>query len=154
SKIDGGAAGLTNLGSITLTGSFEKRLANVINNQGTIHHAGSGWLTNYDHGTLNNLPGAVYDLQGDAGIAIDAFVNRGTLRKSSGTGTSKMAAATFSNDGGIIDVQQGTVLLASRKGSHTGGTFKVAEDAVLDLTPDFGVNLLTYIGVYTGSGQG
>ena len=63
-------------------------------------------------GNLSNEAGAVYDLQGDAAVGSDAvgdtFLNRGTLRKSGGTGTSSVQPTAFTNDGGTFDVQSGS----------------------------------------------
>src|SRR5262249_48138359 len=61
-EIFGGAAGLNNTGFITLAGTATKTLSGVLNNAGTIPHTGTG---NLAVGTLNNLAGGVYDLQGD-----------------------------------------------------------------------------------------
>jgi RHS repeat-associated protein len=156
--IDGGPNGLTNLGTITLTGASNKFLSHVLNNAGTILNSGTVDLSNRSQGTLINLPGALVDLAGDVGVSTATFINRGTLRKSGGIGTSSMTAITSSNDGGTIDVRSGTLLTASQSstdnGENTGGTFTVAGGAVLDLGNHQNPNYTTFKGNYTGSGSG
>src|SRR5262249_34842845 len=140
-----------NLGTITLADSSEKSISNVFNNAGTIRHGGTGNLSFQTVGTLTNLPGALYDLQADVSIISGTFVNRGTLRKSGGSQTAIMDfSTTFRNEGAKIDVQTGTLQLASH-GTSAGGTFTVAAGAVLDLTGGQDVH---YTGNYTGSGLG
>ena len=62
----------------------------------------------------------------------------GTIIKAGGTGTSTISCP-WANTGGTIDVQIGTISLATPIGVFannisTGGTFNVADGAVLDLT--------------------
>jgi RHS repeat-associated protein len=146
-------ADLMNLGSIRLAGAGIEQIANAFNNAGTILHAGSGNLGLESGATLTNQVGAVYDFQADPSVVDGGtFINRGTLRKSGGTGTSAMSLNVFRNEGGVIDVQHGILALnPSYSGSATGATFTVAKDAVVDLSSQ-GVQI--YTGTYTGSGEG
>src|SRR5262249_13846569 len=134
-RIDGGAAGLTNRGTITLAGPSEMDLFGTLNNVGTMIHAGIGNLAIQIGATLTNQPGAGYELQADQSVTGGGtFINRGTLRKSGGAGTSSMSPHVFRNEGAAINVQQGILALDFFSGSATGGTFTVAPDAVLDLS--------------------
>jgi hypothetical protein len=131
-EIDGGPGGLTNLGMITLAGTGEKRLSRALNNAGTIVHGGTGALVTSSAGALTNLPGqpgqpgGIYDFAADVSMSPSLFINRGTLRKSDGTGTATMLAGTFQNESGTIEVEMGTLDLGSRVGSNTGSTILVA----------------------------
>jgi RHS repeat-associated protein len=146
-------ADLTNLGSITLAGTGLETVSNAFYNAGTIVHAGSGHLRISFGFTLTNLVGAVYDFQADQSADEEGtFINRGTVRKSGGAGTSSLIARAFQNEGGTIDVQHGT--LAIPNGGGTGGAFSVATNAVLDLTPLDNFAKGIYSGTYTGSGPG
>ncbi len=59
--VDGGVAGLTNLGTMTLNGDGLKRLSNRLVNRGTIVHAGSRNLVSVNNGEIQNNAGGVYD---------------------------------------------------------------------------------------------
>ncbi len=155
-----GGGGLTNTGTLTLSGTLVRNLMNtVLTNRGTIVHAQGGPLFLRD-ATLNNLAGAVYDFQSDdspiaasisLGGGVNAVNNSGIFRKSAGSGTTSVFAVPFNNLGATIQVQSGTLSPFHRGGGvniSTGGTFTVADRAVLDLTG----GILT--GNYTGSGDG
>jgi RHS repeat-associated protein len=162
--LDGGAAGFNNTGSITLAGADLKSLRGVLNNVGTIVHAGTGTLSFATPNTiLNNLPGSIYDLQGDLnfsgnGSGYSTFKNAGTLRKSGGTSSgSTTFGVDFVNAGGTIDVQTGSFVMKGYSNPalvHTGGTFRVAQNAMLDIVGHFTFDTQTFTGTYTGSGQG
>ena len=146
-------ADLTNLGSITLAGAGIEKISNTFFNAGTILHVGIGNL-DLDFGAIvTNQVGAVYDFQADQSVVDNGtFINRGTLRKSGGTGTSSLSPHTFQNERGLIDVRSGVLALnPTEVGSSTGGTFAVAKDAVLNLNSD---GASSYTGTYTGSGDG
>lgn len=158
-RINGGSAGLTNTGVMWLESGDDKQLIGSLRNAGTIiHSASSSDLVNHTVGVLTNLPGAIYDFQGDKTIAHDTFINRGTLRKSAGSGIAIVSPQNFSNDGGTIDVLAGTLQIAGVRsppvvgGVSTGGVFNVATGAVLDLT--YLQHTVRYAGNYTGSGGG
>ena len=146
-------ADLTNLGSITLAGAGIEQISNTFFNAGTILHVGIGNL-DLDFGAIvTNQVGAVYDFQADQSVVDSGtFINRGTLRKSGGTGTSSMSPHVFQNDRGLIDVRSGILALnPTDSGNSTGGTFEVAKDAVLDLNSQ---GASSYTGTYSGSGAG
>src|SRR5262249_35208146 len=86
-----GTGTVHNTGQWTLTGAGSKSLSSTLENAGTVVHGGSANLTmqiGSVPGTLKNLATGVYDLQGDLGFDMGVFNNRGTLRKSAGTGIS------------------------------------------------------------------
>ena len=162
--------GTINTNGNTLTNVDVMTLANANNvsligngslvNQGTIDETGAGSLAMGQYGgngvnpKLDNQSGATFAFQGNAGITSydtpSSFSNEGTLTKTGGAGTSTIQSVTFANSG-AINVQTGTLALASTSGTSTGGTFDVAQGATLDLT---GGNTVNYAGSYTGSGGG
>lgn len=142
---------LTNLGTIALAGTGVEEIANALNNAGTILQTGLGDV--YLRGTVTNQVGAIYDFQADQTI-IDVggtFINRGTLRKSAGAGTSSLSPHVFRNEGGIFDVQHGILAVNPTSGSATGATFNVGQGAVVDVTSQ---GTQSWTGTYTGSGAG
>lgn len=151
-------SGLTNLQTLTLSGSATKFLGGVLNNQGIIVHGGSGNLAaGAGAGVIANQSGGVYDVRADVIVAPRTFVNaEGALvRKSVGTGVAALAPGTLRNEGGTVEVQSGTLRLTEApggpRGTNTGGAFQVATGAVLDLT---GGTTVRYAGNYSGSGEG
>lgn len=106
---------ILNQATLTLSGTNGKSLQGTLRNTGTIRHTGTGNL-DFENGTLENRPGAVYDLQSDADFRLfagtAAFRNEGTFRKSAGTGLTEFRVG-FHGTGGTVDVQTGTVILRS-----------------------------------------
>jgi hypothetical protein len=86
------------------------------------------WCGSGDYGQFINLPGALVDLAGDVSISGDGcspgLSNFGTVRKSSGTGTSAIDTAFQNQANGTLNVQSGTVVLnapvTDNGGSYTG----------------------------------
>src|ERR1035438_5937603 len=72
-----------------------------------------------------------------------------TRSKSGGTNTSAIGAS-FNNQGGVVQVDSGTLTLYGG-GTSSNGVFNVASGAVLDLT---GGSAPTWSGRLTGSGSG
>jgi hypothetical protein len=87
-----------------------------------------------DIGTVVNLPGALVDFVSDVsidnGCATALLVNQGTVRKSSGTGTSIINPNV--NNFGLIDVQSGTMDINS--GGSGNGVFEADTGATLQFT--------------------
>ena len=159
-RINGGTAGLTNAGTMTLVpGGGNTIFLGRIDNAGTFIQSGVVPL-DIEGTTVTNLAGAVFDFQGDGTmfgiVAGDHFINRGTLRKSVGSYSAIFSNSPgfFNTGGGSVEVLSGTLGIFS--GSNEGGSFNVAAGAVLDLTDALhhnGANV-NYKGNYTGSGQG
>jgi RHS repeat-associated protein len=149
--------GLTNAGVITIAPTTSVRLAGLLTNNGTIIQAGDGTLT-FDGSTeiLNN-PGALYDIQGDGGIASSGFTggfapfiqNNGTLRKSTGTGTSTVSDISVNSSAtGVFDILAGRYRVATHS-NLAGGTFTGGAAGVMELA---GSVIVT--GTLTSSGAG
>lgn len=83
--------------------------------------------------TLNNLAGAIFRIEADVSISSGdgTLRNAGVLRKVS-SGTAQLALR-FENSG-LVDVQAGTLELASLRMGTSSGGFTVAADTVLRFT--------------------
>ena len=145
----------TNLGTLNISGTGTVETDAVFTNQGTVTQSGTTTFNIGDYnsgGSFTNAAGAVYDLQSDANIGQSdyAFNNAGLFKKSGGTGTSTLTSG-FSNQGGTVEVDSGTLQLPTNTGSSTstGGTFNVAAGALLDLGGGG-----HFTGTYTGGGGG
>ena len=120
-----GTGGLTNQSSqFTISGNGGQELNGTLTNSGTITETTSGVLTMYGNGaTLNNLAGAVYNLQGNAqiqqGYSYSTINNAGLFLKSSGTGTAYISP-NFNNTG-TVEVDNGTLSIGS--GTSTNGRY-------------------------------
>ncbi|GEM_PF-3083675 len=141
---------LDNKGFLTLDGDGVKSIKGYMVNSNRIEHAGAGnfdvyWL----NGGFQNAAGAVYNFQGDGGVANDGTIdNYGTFRKSGGAGTS-VVSGTFNNYG-TIDVRSGTLNLRA-VGNRPGTNYLVSPGATLDLSPQGDT---TYSGTHSASGGG
>ena len=172
--IDVSNGNLTNTGSLTITGTQEDLYgggsSNALINQGAIVQDGLSNLTLTVGSAAELQNQGSYTFQGDGTISegttqgcFGILTNEasGTIKKAGGTGTSTISCP-WANTGGTIDVQTGTISLATpisaisvdgkNISTSTGGTFNVAADAVLDLTG--GATAGLYTGTYTGSGAG
>ena len=132
--------GLLNQGSLTISGSGGQSIGTgtywypspgVLTNAGTITHATDGVLLMVGGSVLNNLAGAVYDLQGDGQITTDVnwwaggtINNAGLFRTSSGTGTSSIHPYIAFNNTGTVEVDSGTLTFGS--GSSVAAHYEFA----------------------------
>ena len=129
------AGTITNTGIVTLTGSNDSLLANqaVFYNAGQILHEGSGRVGFNGNGggftAIENLPTGVYKFTTDSSVFLNnccgdvEFVNQGLLWKSGGTNTSSITGVTFNNQGGSIQVDSGTLSVATAPFVQGGGAF-------------------------------
>ncbi|MBV9124869.1 MAG: Ig-like domain repeat protein, partial [Planctomycetes bacterium] len=157
-----GTLTLTNSNSnLILFGNVDNQAnqGGILDNEGAIVQQGTGPLYLQDGVTLNNPAGHTYTFAADGSILYSSgnstLVNAGTIKKSAGTGISRINTY-FRNIGGTLEVDSGTFSLAAA-GTSTGGTFTVAQNATLDLTGDSTngfSNSMVYAGTYTGSGAG
>ena len=166
-----GSGGLTNQGNLTISGSGAKTIGyctdgfwgtvapGVVTNGGTITHA-SNSLLGISHGsTLNNLAGAVYDVQGDGTIISGFWVpdwplndytsggtinNAGLFRKSAGTGTA-VVQDTYFNNTGTVEVDSGTLALS--QGTSTSAHYEFTNGGQVNAS-------LTWLGTNTANGNG
>ena len=131
--INGGGT-LINQSEITLTSSANKFILEntTLRNEGIINVEGTGtfYLTN---GTLNNigtldLKIAGGDISGTSGA--HTFNNTGLIKRTS-TGIVNIAAELH-NNGGTIDVQQGTLRFTTLSKYLTNGIYNVATNAQLN----------------------
>src|ERR1019366_1892294 len=131
----------------------------IFYNQATVQQVGSGsfLVGGFNQNVyFNNGPGAIYQFATDnvignnyPGNSSPVFSNQGLVWKSGGTNTSAIGAS-FNNQGGVVQVDSGTLYL-SGGGTSSNGVFNVASGAVLDLTGGSGP---TWSGELTGSGAG
>jgi hypothetical protein len=131
---------VTNLGTLTISGTVNKTLSAGLYNAGTITMTGTATTTIAGGVVLANLAGGVIDLQGSGfgGGAGGRITNAGTVRAAGGG-----IATAFENLGGAFDVQSGTFnLTANGVSSFQGGTFKVASGATLQLSVISGSTLI------------
>jgi hypothetical protein len=153
---------ITNSGIVTISSTNSSLLTGANTtffNQGTVQQIGSGTFLvgGFNQNVyFNNGPGAIYQFATDNVIGNDypgnsspLFSNQGLVWKSGGTNYSGIQTA-FNNQGGVIQVDSGTLYL-SGGGTSSNGVFNVASGAVLDLTGGSGP---TWSGKLTGSGSG
>jgi hypothetical protein len=112
--------------SLNISGGGDKYLYpnSTLTNAGTIVQSGAAVVTMYGYqfsyygwyfpATINNLAGALYDLQGDGGFqwsgswySASTINNAGTFRKSSGSGTSTLGSGIAFNNTGTVEVNSG-----------------------------------------------
>src|SRR6266849_5468991 len=130
--LSGSALTIASNAVLSLSGSNNKFLLNVLTNAGTVTWTGSGNLYVYNdnsslRGAIYNLAGALFDIQNDQGLACacygyEFFSNAGTLRKSAGTGTTTISTPFYNS--GLVTVQQGALNFSN--GGTVEGTFNAA----------------------------
>ena len=179
-----GSGVLTNQGSLTIRGNGGQGVWGVLTNAGTIAQNASGSLFMEDSTTtpggqhlavLNNLAGALYDIQGDASISTGGggswggpdgsgsswpggtINNAGLFRKSAGSGTSSVASPIVFNNTGTVEVDSGTLSIqgpvTQLSGSKlTAGTWKVGPNSTLLVAS--GSNITINQGSVTLTGAG
>ena len=125
--------------------------AGSVINQGEIDQTGGGNLA-INGTTFDNQAGATFDISGTGGlIGNGTFADEGTLKM---TGSSTAAVTVASNlDGGILDAENGTLVVQSTNCNWTGGTLTAATGATVQLASTGG-NGISLAGTYTGSGGG
>jgi hypothetical protein len=131
-----GPVTVTTNGLLRISGVNGKALVNgSLTNAGTVIYGGSGNL-GWTGSTINNLAGALFDMQGDGTVFHSSgppavFHNGGVLRKSAGTGTSQFSTVALNNSG-IVEVQTGTIQFGG--GGTFGGQFNIIAGAALNLS--------------------
>lgn len=130
---------------LTISGASDKTLERgyAIENAGVATLSGSSLFTNNDPVIINRV-GAEFNFADDVGIVHSfqgppTFENRGTLRKTGGTGASPLQGM-FRNTGSV-DVQTGLLVLADLVNSGSiyannasSGSFHAAADAEIHFT--------------------
>lgn len=133
-------------GGIVLSGLGDPLLdGRTLANAGTAAFSSSNWLHGKNGATVNNLSGALIDLQGfndfvnDAVGAIPSVNNAGTFRKSISPGTVNIDFAM--NNTGTVQVQTGSLNLVGpvtqiSGNTLTGGSWIVKANSFLDFLPE------------------
>ena len=128
----GGTGTVDALSGITISGAATKTLSGSL-----VNHAAATWTAGLinilDGGVFTNLPGAVFDAQGNTtitGQSLGFFDNQGTFRRSVQTDAVVVQVIDFANSG-TVDVRSGELdlmgTLTNFAGTTlTGGTFIVA----------------------------
>jgi len=131
-------AGSTNAnGGLDLSGAVAKNLSQrTLNNAAAATWTGAGTIGGGQGSTINNLAGALFQVQTDADFinafgGAAAFANSGTLRKSVTAGQTDLQTIWAFNNAatGIVDVQTGTLSL--QVGGTSTGNFTTAAGATL-----------------------
>ena len=122
-------------------GGFPVTLSGVLTNYGLfLWPTGSYSAIVLDNGRLENMPGALVDVQVDGGLhrgpaGPGVFNNAGTLRKSVGYGGSEAMAFNpgfVFNNTGLVELQSGTFQFTD--GFTSSGLFTVATNTAVKLT--------------------
>jgi RHS repeat-associated protein len=153
--LSGSTTGITNLGSISLSGTGLKTITGNVLNRGHILQDGLGNLN--QNAQLENQLGATIEFAGTAGFSgTGRVINRGTIRKSAGSAET-ILDSFMDNLGGTIIAQAGTLSLRigasafPANGRYEGGEFQVSNGAVIDLA---GGRVVDYSGTLSGGGEG
>jgi hypothetical protein len=145
------AAGQT----LAATGAGSRVIDGVVTNLGTITTDNHLYFL-YGH-SLDNQ--GSLQLQGDVGLlesyAGGLVTNSGTLAKTAGAGTSLISGIGFVNNGGLIDVQTGTLQFANAASFQDGTRFIGAGSVLLSAGSNFtgsiqSANLVLGGGHFTG----
>jgi hypothetical protein len=111
----------TNGGTMTVSGG--RVVGGSFFNAGTMVLTGTNGLD--IAGGLNNLSGALFDLQSDSPVTEGNFNNYGLLRKSAGTNVSTMTLNNFNNQNGDIEIDSGAISLGNSDYLQGNGKFTV-----------------------------
>lgn len=137
-------------GGITLNGgSRNLNGGTIINSSNAVWTVGA--LTCNNTAVFSNAPNALFDLQADGSAVIlnsgtPLFANGGTIRKTSGSGTSTIGIPC--NNAALVEVESGTLNLNA--GGTNSGQFTIAAGAVLSFGA--GTHLLQSGSTLSGSG--
>jgi len=139
---------LVNLGTMNLTSSEDKLFpsSTLVNNNGTINIIGSGNLFLSDGAVLNNEFDGTIDMRADDGnidnlAGFSVLNNAGLIRRSTSTGEAQIEAIEFNNNGGIIQVDSGTLnIMGFGDKNFTGGSYVVSAGTVLNWSTEITVS--------------
>ncbi len=137
-EIEDSQGPLVNQGTVTVNGS-NVRTAGTFDNEGTINIVGTSTL--FVGSTLNNDAGGLIDFEGDGSMSdTESFVsNAGTIRKSSGAGTTLLDGIVANI--GTIEADSGTlslpILVDQVSGTTlTAGTWNALNGASIIFPPN------------------
>ncbi|WP_422106622.1 T9SS type A sorting domain-containing protein [Winogradskyella sp.] len=131
---------LVNQGTMNLTSGGDKSFvsSSIVNNNGTINISGSGDLFLQDNTVLNNEFDGIIDMGADDGdidnlAGLSILNNEGLIRRSTSSGEARIETIEFNNNGGIIQVDSGTLgITGFGDKNFTGGSYVVSAGTVLD----------------------
>ncbi len=138
---DGQGTTLTNQGTIAVSGSSFKYIngGTALDNAGTINLLGAGDIVINTNSTLNNLASGIIDFQSNnsgitkTGPAPNVLTNEGLIKTSFASTFHKADLfAQLINNGGIIQVETGTLNLNHTNTTLNSGTYNVFAAAKLD----------------------
>jgi len=155
--LTGNALTIATNGVLTTSGGGGKSLWNALTNAGTVTMTGSSGLSvdyssaNNRFGFIENLPGALWDLQNDQSLQNTFnngayFRNAGTLRKSAGSGSSTISIPLLNT--GTVSALSGTIVL--NRGAVIEGAFNAVAGAVIS----FNAGSFTYAAPPAMTGPG
>src|SRR5690554_4064534 len=133
SLIGGGT--LTNASTINLTTGGSRYIsgATTLMNNGLVTMPGGGYFYLFDTSIFNNTSSGVFDLQSDVNISYSGnshnFINAGILKKTGGTGTSRIA--TVLTNTGTISIESGTLTMDTQIKTFGGGIYNVSSGTAL-----------------------
>lgn len=141
--------GLLNIGS----GSNKTLSGMVLTNNATTTLSGTGQFRLSNISLVSNQPGAIFDIQSDAGISFNSpgggtMTNAGTLSKSGGITTSSIGV--FLTNTGTLNVSSGTLRL-SNSGSLSNHAVNFSNGATLLFDEKAAAYTLDNV-AFTGSG--
>ena len=131
---------LVNQGTMNLTSGGDKSFvsSSIVNNNGTINISGTGDLFLQDNTVLNNEFDGTIDMGADDGdidnlAGLSILNNEGIIRRSTSSGVARIKTVEFNNNGGIIQVDSGTLgITGFGDKNFTGGSYVVSAGTVLD----------------------
>ena len=152
--ISGGANGLTNTGSFTVSAPVGVARTETLN--GKLTNSAAGTITQTNISTVALSTGATlinqgdYELQSTAKTVISGtgiLVNNGTFDRSGGSSGSTAKISAIVNNPGTLEVDVGTLTLTSTvtqlTGSTlTGGTWNVSGSCTLNFTMGLGITTI------------
>ncbi|WP_353777179.1 T9SS type A sorting domain-containing protein [Winogradskyella sp. 3972H.M.0a.05] len=146
---------LVNQGTMNLTSAGDKSFvsSSIVNNNGTINIIGSGNLFLQDNTVLNNEFDGTIDMGADDGdidniAGLSVLNNEGIIRRSTSSGEAQIQSIQFNNNGGILQVDSGTLSISAIT-SFTGGSYVVSAGTVMDWDSE-----ITVSGFLMGTIQG
>lgn len=127
----------------------------IITNQGTVTWS-SGGLSSGGPPTTQIYNSGLWQITGNGtfaygggGIGTPNWINTGTLRKSGGTNTTSIDVFNFSNPGGLVDVQSGTLQFNGGATNLLSGAFSNTAPAIINLINGMWTDAG---GIFTGTG--
>ena len=115
--------------TLNISGGGERQISHshILQNRGTVNWIGANITGYYGTPGISNEAGAVFDAKFDGGLGgwgvTLTFNNAGILRKSGGTGETRLGGGfTLNNNGGTIDAQTGTIHIYGEAGNFSDGS--------------------------------